>query len=125
MPLLASTSPERTRTLPPAGALTIGVPSMGGHSPSGTIRIFTLAPYLTDCELDDLARLFPAWLHIAPSAAARRQPSDVEALGPQSHAVVPVAGGHGELHIGARPRDDGWHDTWFTRLMHRLRHLFG
>ena len=124
-PLLAAASPERSRTLPPAGALAIGVASMGGHSPSGMIRIFTLAPYLTDCELDDLARLFPAWLHIATAASARRQPSDVETLGPSAHEVVPVAGGHGQLRVGARPRDDGWHDTWWTRFMHRLRHLFG
>jgi hypothetical protein len=86
-----------------------------GHSnpmPPPRTRTFTLPPYLTDPELQELASLFPPWI------TTKARGTSAKALEEGS------AGGHGSLRIGQRPRDEGWTGTMLERFVAWLRTLF-
>lgn len=110
-------------------------------------RIFTTASYLTDPELDSLARLFPDFITASAKIEKKDKKSKTstervmeEARGMNNGGggggggeVASIAStsfsrnrsqGHGEIRIGEMMRDEGWKGTGWQRFCFWWRKVF-
>lgn len=146
---LSSSPPTPVSPNPPRGLNFFNVsgstsPAIGTPSPAieeelllPQYRIFTVASYLTDPELDALSRLFPNHItsRSTPSAqkgGLRKSGSDtqfdasrdIEEGGLSATTGKLVSIGHGEIKIGSEFRDGGFPGTRWQRFTFWWRKAF-